>query len=119
MKVFLKVKIKSLAAEAVIIRREERRFKKRNHPVRLDLAAHRRFAVRPEARDALLAYGFLRGRAYKQIEAKAHKPPNWQNVSRLAAKYGTPDAMKSFEYWRKGESPPEGIIAMVRNAIGV
>ena len=89
MKVFLKVKIKNLAAEAAIIRREERRFKARNNPTRLALAEHRRGVVRREARDSLLAYAYLRDRPYASVEAgKCRTQPNWTNVARMVDKYG-------------------------------
>jgi hypothetical protein len=39
----------------------------------LELQNHRKLVVRPEARATLLAYGFLRGRHYKDIEGKRHE----------------------------------------------
>lgn len=84
MKTYLKVKIKTLATEAQIIRREEKRWEKRvylgtkynsktdqeeprykvvrNHPLRLGLQQHRKTVVRKEARLSQLAYAYLRGR---------------------------------------------------------
>jgi hypothetical protein len=70
---YIKVKILSLAAEAKIIRKQEQKARKHgNRSLRVGLADHRRGIVRREARHAQLAYGFLRGRAYKQMEAKCH-----------------------------------------------
>lgn len=89
--IYLKMKIKSLAAEAQIIRREERRFKRGDHPIRVGLSAHRRIDVRQEARAAGLAYGFLRGRDYRRLEAKTHTKPDWARVEKLALKYGVDD----------------------------
>jgi hypothetical protein len=63
----LKVKIKSLAAEARIIRLEEKRS---NGRLRWELWQHRVEVVRKEARLSQLAYGFLRGKQYEQIERK-------------------------------------------------
>jgi hypothetical protein len=83
-RVYLKVKIKSLAAEAKIIRTEERKNKK----ARQGLAEHRRTVVRNEARHSLLAYGFLRGKTYHQLETKCHQEPNWDKVGRMVEKYG-------------------------------
>lgn len=83
---YLKVKIKSLAAEAKIIRLEEKRAKLGS--IRDGLADHRRGIVRTEARHAQLAYGFLRGKEYKQIEAKAHEAPDWSRVRKMVQKYG-------------------------------
>ena len=99
----LKVKLKALAAEAQIIRCEERRCiagaRKGyvdNEALREALYLHRIHVVRREARDTGLAYAFIRGRAYKQIEPKASTPPNWGNVKRMVSKYGN-DA--GFETW--------------------
>lgn len=93
----LRVKIKSLAAEARIIRAEERK-----HPGesldRHQLHNHRVWDVRREARFSQIAYGFLRGRAYSQIEQPKNKP------------LGIDDADYAFEIaWRFGEraSPQE------------
>jgi hypothetical protein len=63
----LKVKIKSLAAEARIIRREEKQSTGR---LRWELWQHRVEVVRREARLSQIAYGFLRGKRYDQIEKK-------------------------------------------------
>lgn len=86
---YLKVKIKSLAEEAYIIRKEERKIKKnldwlKERRTRTDeysnaeynrasniyngLYLHRKSPVGTEARYALIAYGFLRGKKYSQIE---------------------------------------------------
>lgn len=81
----LRVKVKSLAAEAKIIRREELRT---HGALRDELYLHRVGVVRREARSAHLAYGFIRGRTYLQLEAKCHKAPSWDDVRRLCKKYG-------------------------------
>jgi hypothetical protein len=77
---------------------------KKNHPIRMGLMTHRKFEVRPEQRSALLAYGFLRGRRYKQLEAKCHTEPNWNRVRDLVAKYGSEQDRKmiadSLHLWR-------------------
>lgn len=84
---YLKVKIKSLAEEAKIIRLETKHAKLGS--IRLGLYLHRIHVVRPEARHTHLAYGFLRGREYHQIEPKAHTAPNWKKVRKMVEKYGT------------------------------
>jgi len=81
----LKVKIKSLAAEAQIIRREE--FKARGQ-LRDELSIHRRGVVRNEARHAHIAYGLIRGRDYGAIEQTTKFPPSWEHVRRLCKRYG-------------------------------
>jgi hypothetical protein len=97
--VYLKVKIKSLAAEASIIRKEEHRRHFRRSPgsnrttrinpddVFFGLYRHRVGELRTEARAAQLAYGYLRGREYTQLEAKCDAPPI-DRVTYLAKKYG-------------------------------
>lgn len=105
---YLKVKIKSLAAEARIIRHEEAKFPRgrRNHQVSEGLRQHRRHDVRNEARWAQLAYGFLRGRPYHVMEAKTYSEPDWTRVAGLATKYGpgkvTYDHMIM---WRAADEP--------------
>lgn len=84
---YLKIKIKSLAAEARIIRKETRRVKRIS--IKNGLALHRKGIVRFEARHALLAYGFLRGLEYRQMEQKAHEPPDWKKVRKMIEKYGS------------------------------
>lgn len=84
---FLKIKIKSLAVEARIIRFEEKRWPGES-PERLGLHEHRTYDVRREARSAQLAYGFLRGRQYKQLENATRKRIDFRRVSELAYKYG-------------------------------
>lgn len=104
MKTFLKIKIKSLAAEAKIIKLEEQKWKpirlkkvhendnepNEPHPFFWSLRHHRLYEVRTECRAALLAYGYLRGRTYKQIENKSHdgSPPNMARVAELVRKFG-------------------------------
>jgi len=60
----LKIKVKSLAAEARIIRHEELR----GGPLRAEMYHHRTTVVRFEARAAHLAYGLIRGRSIAQME---------------------------------------------------
>lgn len=111
MRIYLKIKICSLAEEAKIIRRHERRLKaKPRAPGELPPAAwwglnsHRRFDVRTEQRAALLAYGFLRGRRYRQIEAKCHEPPDWKRVCQLVDKFGgMSDDKNKLAEWAKAE----------------
>lgn len=79
----LRVKIKSLAEEARIIRREERgcgksraRCRLPEAAAKLDLARcslreHRVGVVRRESRYSLLAYAFLRGRPFRAVEAES------------------------------------------------
>ena len=83
----LRVKIKSLAAEAGIIRTEEQR-----HPgcssTRSSLREHRVGTVRKEQRSSLLAYAFLRGRQYLEVETWSKTPPCLKRVAKLAWSFG-------------------------------
>ena len=102
MKTFLKIKCKSLAAEAKIIRREEHRWPKGSE-VRKGLFYHRILDVRRESRSACLAYGFLRGRSYKSMEAKAYTQPDWKRVQSLVEKYSgedVRDVRQRFSAWK-------------------
>lgn len=103
MKVYLKMKIMSLAAEARIIRAEEKKWPG-EHTARYGLHEHRIHDVRPEARHALLAYGFLRGRSYRQLEAAAARPPDWERVGQLVEKFGGGDVRvlrQRFAEWKE------------------
>jgi hypothetical protein len=104
----LKVKVKSLAEEARIIRLEESRAGK-DDVLRSDLHHHRVVDVRKEQRSSLLAYGFLRGAEYAAIEPKADTAPEWPRVAKLVSKFGVfvweshPDAKAqaaAFEEWK-------------------
>lgn len=87
MKVYLKIKIKSLAEEAKIIRFEEKRWPGRSDEYQ-GLHFHRTYDVRNEARAAQLAYGYLRGRKYRQLEASCYTAPNRTRIRELIIKYG-------------------------------
>lgn len=99
----LKVKVKSLAAEAQIIRLEESRSvpgsvqqnELHNHWVR---------DVRAEQRSSLLAYAFLRGRPLAACEAKCKVEPDWKRVGQIVEKFGTVEDRKDqavrFGEWR-------------------
>lgn len=114
MSVYLKIKIKSLAAEARIIRREERRqlgsaryLKRRDWSRQVNerseeqltayschqrLHQHRVVGVRQEARAAQIAYGFLRGRRLSQIESpRMRDAPWWGRILRLVLRYHDSD----------------------------
>ena len=64
----VKVKIKTLAAEAKIIRKEET--KASTYLQERLLRTHRVTVVRNEARAAQIAYGYIRGKRFDQIEQK-------------------------------------------------
>jgi len=110
MKNYLRVKVLSLAAEAKIIRKEQNyRHRQRDHAiangygervaeyhdkVRAGLHEHRVTVVRNESRVANIAYGFLRGREYYEIEQYCYTTPNWKRVEELVMKYAEHDNPK-------------------------
>ena len=83
-RIYLKVKLCSLADEARTIKRMEA--KKESH--REGLHLHRVGIVRYESRLTHLAYGFLGGRDYLTIENKAYELPDWARVKKMVSEYG-------------------------------
>ena len=97
--IFLKIKLKTLAAEARIIRRQEKKTKgTRHNATRESLYLHRTGDMRKEARATHLAYGYLRGRKLSEIENKFYTEPDWERVERMVRKYGTLD--EKYVEWR-------------------
>lgn len=87
----LKVKIKSLAEEARIIRLEERKSLRRKKPDTMlyqSLREHRITDVRREQRAALLAYAFIRGKAFAGLERPNSAPRDLSRVRQLVEKFG-------------------------------
>lgn len=93
----LKVKIKSLAAESKMIRREEIGQKRINAKsgvaaieLMTELWTHRTQVVRPASRLTHLAYGLIRGKTLEQMENKS--PPlsdsDKKQVKEMIRKYG-------------------------------
>ncbi len=110
MKTFLKIKIKSIAEEARMIRKEELKYKRGNHPLRQELRLHR-LGLRPGQRETYLAYAFLRNRPYRALEASPRTNPNWRRVYKMVEKYGAPyftgrnvTIKEAFEDWKDGPS---------------
>ena len=78
------MKVKSLAAEARIIRHEEKR---QRGSLRGSLHAHRTEDVRQEQRASLLAYAMIRGRPYAQAEQTKRLPPK-RRIIQLVRTFG-------------------------------
>lgn len=124
----LKVKIKSLSAEARIIRHQE--YKQRDSARRIkftgkkkvdaqreieqaslrrlneELHLHRVGNVREESRHSQLAYGFLRGKPYKAIENFSYEMPKWAKVEAIAQRFGVMDErelQQKFAEWKSIE----------------
>jgi hypothetical protein len=83
----LKCKIKSLAVEAHIIRHEEAKLPGTSWS-RHSLQYHRTWDVRREQRSSLIAYGYLRCKAYKTVEPNARTAVDIERVIKLVKKFG-------------------------------
>lgn len=103
MSIELKIKVKSLAEEARIIRKEEGKV----HGMRRwGLQHHRRTVVRDAARRSLVAYQFVRGRDW---EACASDDPVTRNgdrssVEKMIQKYGTSKQLKDWKNEQETEN---------------
>jgi hypothetical protein len=97
---FLKIKLKSLAEESKIIRKEEGRT--RNKELRDALHNHRVIDVRSEARHTLIAYGFMRGRTFAAVEPTSKRHVDWKKVEWMVKKYGN---LKGFNEWKPQDQP--------------
>lgn len=100
----LKIKIKSLAEESRIIRRQEQKMRGKNWgPKSAVLREHRLCVVRPASRDTHVAYGYLRGRTYAQLEGSAKTQPNWSAILKMVRSYGVPQITeKDLVQWKLG-----------------
>lgn len=88
----LRVKLKSLAEEARIIRREE----KRSHgALREELYLHRINKVRRASRETHIAYALIKGRTIDQIEPKRYSEPNWDAINKMLTTYGPAKAVET------------------------
>lgn len=116
----LKVKVASLAAEAIIIRRLQARIAraasrrgvaKGLSPDWVSLQEHRRGVIRHEARHSHLAYGFLRGTPYAKIEAKCWTKPDWAKVEAMAKRFAKDmderTLKQRFAEWKAGKEPAD------------
>jgi len=111
----LKIKLKTLAAEARIIRKEEskaleagrkgrsldRDDYERHYRAFWSLRHHRTGIVRSVARTNGLAYGFLRGHTYAQMEAKCRSDnqPNFDEIEKIVKRFGTSDDLARWPQW--------------------
>ena len=104
MREYLKIKVKTLTAEARIIRNAEKKAKMRRQTDLLQgLHIHRTFVVRRAARSSHLAYGFLRGVPYRAMEQKGSRSPSWSDIQKLAERYGEGDRRdiaQKFAEWK-------------------
>lgn len=95
MSIELKIKVKSLAQEARIIRKEEGKL----HGMRKwGLQHHRTTVVRDAARRTLVAYQYVRGRDWESCSSRdVHtRKRDWPAIEKMIKKYGKP---KQHEEW--------------------
>jgi len=106
----LYIKRVNLQDEARLIKRREKklftrgaevaRLKKidthttRAHLTALSLKDHRKKIVRPTAREAHLAHGFLMGTPYARMEYKTYEAPGFGNVYELAMRMARKQCMR-------------------------
>lgn len=107
--IHLRIKIKSLAAEATIIRNEARKVK---GMVKWGLNNHRTETLRNYARHNLLAYGLLKKIPYSTIEQKCEKVPNFKMILEIAKRFGASDAdaiawLSEAKIYLKSQGHPE------------
>jgi hypothetical protein len=107
----LKIKIKSLAEEAKIIRHEVNKASKLQKyytseedrcslgNLKYNLNEHKKGIVRHESRHALLAYAIIRNIPYEKLEAKCNEAPYLKKVSDMARRFGA--AQDVIEEWIK------------------
>ena len=94
----LRVNVKSLAAEAKIIRDEIKRAS--TTEARHALHDHRMTRVRPQARLAHLALAFTRGIPYKVVEPKAKIKPCAKDLTNKIIRFAwTPNAEQKIHDW--------------------
>jgi hypothetical protein len=86
-KLALKVKVKHLAEEVRIIKREE--YRSDDDDTRDWLHIHRIHGVRPECRASHIAYAFAKGMALKKIEKFPEEIPQtvWARVTKMVNLY--------------------------------
>lgn len=95
----LRVNVKSLAAEAKIIRKEIRRA--RSPEVKNGLHSHRMTRLKPESRMAHLALAYVRGVPYKSVETNALTQPLATDLKKKLSRFAYIPDIKILEKWLK------------------
>lgn len=101
----LRIKLRSLAAESIIIRQEQTRGRRLADkgrlararafgPLQYEMHLHRVGTVRSVSRATHIAYGFIRGKPLEQIEGPSYAAPDWKAIDGMIKKYGTAEALK-------------------------
>ena len=103
MSVELKIKAKSLAEEASIIRKEEKREKEKGNTERVQsLHHHRTQRVRRAARSTHLARALLSGKTYAQVEQSTRQPlpaGTVKEVERMVSTYAPEVKLNDVRRW--------------------
>jgi hypothetical protein len=100
--IHLKVKVKSLAAEARIIRAEER---KAEPVLQGTLHFHRIGPLKATSRETQLAYGCLRGVPYAKMESSTFTEPDWDSIKAMAQRFcWVYNSASPRETWKKKEA---------------
>jgi hypothetical protein len=96
-KLALKVKVKHLAEESRIIRKEEQ---KNYGDTREWLYIHRIIGVRPECRATHIAYAFAKGTELKRVERYPEEIPAtvWARVTKMVSLYSD-KSKEDFKDW--------------------
>lgn len=105
MKSFLKIKIKYLVAESKINKQFVGKTQQKTAKAKARVEAagryfrpgflahaayrHRMDVVRPELRYSHLAYNFLRGRRYSQVESQCRQKPDWNRVFNIVKEFNS------------------------------
>lgn len=100
--------------EAMRLRLERKRYKAKLAIIKMgqkpldlwpSLQHHRKTIVRNAARNALIAYGFLRNRPYAALEHKCYFEPNWKEVEKNILRFTTEKdpriVLQRFEEWKQ------------------
>ncbi len=103
----LKIKLKHLGEESRIIKHQEQKMRGKNWGAKAAyFREHRIHTVRFECRATHIAYGFLRGREYRQIEncprymGEYLENKLWKRVEIMVSKYGGKEAAMCLKDWK-------------------
>ena len=111
----LQVKVWNLAQEAHYIRSKEKKWKDRARAARAKAKdpkfsednfwsmRNHRMELRVESRCSQLAYGFLRGKAYADMEFLAYSSPDWSRIENIVNRFSQDDSRlvtQSFAEWK-------------------
>lgn len=104
----LKIKLKALGAESRIIRHEELKRRGKHWASKgTQFYFHRIGLLRRTTRENHLAYGFLKGRTYRQLEQHPKTEPKWKNVLKHIEKFSVSSSTQrnSFDEWHNEAEP--------------